>query len=572
MQHLHFSWWRFAALCMARTLCMKRFLPGFFLLCAFVCPAREPQWAQPPRLVVGIVVDQMRVDLLYRYWDGFGQGGFKRMVRQGSFWRHAQYPYLPTVTGPGHASVYTGAPPAYHGIVANEPFDRHTGTLGYCVQDPTSIGVGTESPSGQRSPVQLLATTLADELELHTGGAARTVAIALKDRSAILPAGRMGDAAYWYIGGTEGRWVSASWYMEKLPSWCQDFNAQGLPERYLDTTWNLLLPRSRYHEMLPDNNRYEAPLPKAQAAVLPLRLDSLRQVGATLDLIAYTPFGNTLTTEMAIAACKGEGLGMDAITDLLAVSYSSTDILGHKVGVRALELEDMYLRLDRELERLFEHLDRSVGKGRYTVFLTADHGATDVPALLKDRKASAGYVHYDTLRFAVERALHQAFGGGPWVQAIANDQLFLDQQKLRADQRDVAHAARIAAETIRQYPGLAHVLTAQELLAPYHTEPLAAAMQRGFFAPRSGDVCWALLPGHIEWESHLDGKGTTHGSGWNYDTHVPVILFGQGVRKGSVLRPTRITDIAPTVALLCGMALPNAASGAPVPESLRPER
>lgn len=517
-----------------------------------------PAWAQPPRLVVGIVVDQMRVDYLYRFWDNFGDGGFKRLVNGGSFQRDAHYTYMPTVTGPGHASVYTGTTPSRHGIVANERYDRATRRTIYCVADTSVRGVGTASAAARRSPAQLMAGTLADELELRFDGRARTVGVALKDRSAILPIGRSGDAAYWFVGGNEGRAVTSTWYRKDLPAWLTTFNDLGLAELYLRRTWAPLLPVERYHQLLPDDNPYEIPLARGLRPTLPVNLDSLRKAGAPLDLLTYTPWGNTWTTDLALAALDGEGLGQDATTDLLAVSYSSPDILGHRVGPRALEEEDLYVRLDRELERLLNELDKRVGDGRYTVFLTADHGVVDVPQLLKDRRMNAGYVDVQGLADAVMHDMPaQVSGGTLWLDTIMDGQVFL-----RAGENE----ARRFAERLQQEPGIAVAISAAQLGNGTRKDGLHALLANGLMPQRCGDVLYALAPGLIEREAGLDGRGTTHGSGWSYDTQVPVILYGQGVHAGEVLRRTSITDIVPTVCAIVGMTLPDAADGHVVPE------
>jgi predicted AlkP superfamily pyrophosphatase or phosphodiesterase len=374
---------------------------AIMMMAPFAAVAQPPSWQAPPKLVVGIVVDQMRVDYIYRYWNNFGEGGFKRLINEGAFLRNAHYTYVPTVTGPGHASIYTGSVPAYHGIVANDRYDRASGTTIYCVKDSTVQGVG--SPAAQSSPSQLLATTLADEIERRTDRQGKTIGVALKDRSSVLPIGRTGDAAYWFVNGS---FVSSTWYMKELPKWVNDFNAQQLTQQYLAQKWEPILPIEKYHQVLPDANPYEQNLTTGASNAFPYDLAALSKGPAGLGLITATPWGNTLTTDMALAALEGEQLGKDKITDLLAISYSSTDILGHKMGPRAMEVEDMYIRLDREIARLLTELNKSVGPGQFTLFLTADHGAVDVPAYLKDLKGSAGYVDVRDSRLEEE-------AGGP---------------------------------------------------------------------------------------------------------------------------------------------------------------
>ncbi|MEZ4756076.1 MAG: alkaline phosphatase family protein [Flavobacteriales bacterium] len=535
------------------------------------CSAQQPvpTWQDPPRLVVGIVVDQMRADMVQRYWSNYGEGGFRRLVREGAYLRNTHYNYAPTYTAPGHASIYTGTTPAYHGIVGNDLYDRRAGTEGYCATDAKVKGVGCGDELGSRSPFRLLATTLADELERRTERRSITVGISLKDRGAIMPIGRTGDAAYWFTGGVEGAFATSTWYRTDLPAWLQRFNAEGRAAKYLDRTWDLLLPRERYHEALPDDNPYEIPLSGAATATLPQDLAALHRTSGSTSILAYTPWGNTIITELALAAVEGEGMGADAVPDLLAISYSAPDILGHRVGPRALELEDMYVRLDRELDRLFKALDAQVGKDRYVVFLTADHAAADVPAYLQDLKGSAGYVPLSELLAGVEAALSARHGVGPWVRHVLNEQLWLNDSLIAARGLDARALQDHAAAALRERADIAFACSAYELMHTVMPSAPARALQLGFQEGRSGDVAFVMRPGYFERMGDGPGRGTTHGSIWNYDTHVPLFFMGRGIRQAEVFRRTHITDIAPTLSMLLGTALPDAAIGDPVPEVLR---
>lgn len=517
-------------------------------------------WQAPPKLVVGVVVDQMRPDYIYRYWDNFSGGGFKRLIADGTFLRNTHYTYIPTVTGPGHASIYTGSVPAHHGIVANERYDRATRRMLYCVKDTAVKGVG--QASAQASPFQLLATTLADEIERRTDGRGSTIGVALKDRSSVLPIGRTGDAAYWFSGSTGG-FVTSTWYMNELPEWVQAFNGRKLTERYLDQRWEPFFPLERYHQALPDANDYEQPLAPGAGNAFPFDLAALSKGPAGLGLIASTPWGNTLTTDMALAALEGEQLGKDEVTDLLAISYSSTDILGHKMGPRALEIEDMYIRLDQELARLLNALDEAVGKGRFTLFLTADHGAVDVPQYLRDLQGSAGYVDVRELGRRLLAALPAQVSGGTFaLDTIMDGQVFLRG----GSQGGIEAAARV----LRSFPEIHRVMTAGNGTERMPPDAFDLGVINGYMPQRCGDILYTLKPGYFEAEGAYVGKGTTHGSGWTYDTHVPVLLYGQGIAQGEVLRRTAVADIVPTVCMVVGCALPDAAVGDPVPEALQP--
>lgn len=539
------------------------------LLPAALC-AQQGTWTAPPRLVVGIVVDQMRTDYIYRYWDNFGEGGFKRLIKEGNFQRDAHYNYAPTHTGPGHASIHTGTTPRDHGIVLNDMFMRTTGTMLNCVQDDSVRGVGAEGVKSKRSPRNLLASTLADELELRFDGRSRTVGVSFKDRGAILPMGRTGDAAYWFFEDSLGRFATSTWYMDELPGWMKVFNARGLVAAEMARTWDLLLPRERYHHALPDDNPYEELLPGTQRATLPVDLaKAFAASGKDMYLMRLVPGALYITTELALAALEGESMGTDAITDLLSVSYSATDEIGHAMGVRALETEDMYLRLDRELARLLSALDKRVGAGAYTVFLTADHAAVDVPEYLRAQGGAAGYVEMAPLVATVEAAASERFGPGKWVRRRVKEQLYLNDSLIVARGVDRRALEQVVTEALRTVPGVAEAYTSAELSAPALANERAVMLQRGYMRGRSGDVCFILRPSHLPAWPGMLRQGTEHGSPWNYDTHVPVIFFGKGIRPGEVLDRTAITDIAPTVSALIGMAPPNAAIGRVVPEVLQ---
>lgn len=535
---------------------MKLLLPLAALLLSTAVNA-QPTWQDPPRLVVGIVVDQMRVDMLYREWDNFGADGFKRLVREGSFQRDAHYNYVPTFTAPGHASIYTGTTPARHGITANNIYDPALRRTVYSSRDTTVHGIGSDASYAKCSPARLLASTLADEMELRWGGASHTIGVSLKDRSAIMPIGRTGDASYWFMGGTDGRFITSSWYMNDLPAWVKTFNAEKRADKYLAGKWDLALPRARYHSPLPDDNVYEWPTTGARTPTLPLDMGALRKGGSTYDLIKYTPWGNTITTDMALAALEGEQLGLDSIPDLLALSYSAPDESAHDGGQRSLELEDIYIRLDAELARLFAYLDQHVGSGRYTVFLTADHGGADVPAYLRDRRASAGYAGPGELMGFLAR---QGFAAS--VDTIVKEQLYL-----RANTS--AETADSIARALIRHPKVAAAGTALRLQENGSAGPLMQAAMRGWMEGRSGDIVFALKPAFLIYRDDEPQKGTEHGTAWNYDTQVPVIFMGQGVRHNEVLRRTDITDIAPTICAILGMAMPNAANGTIVLEALK---
>ncbi|HWY37175.1 MAG TPA: alkaline phosphatase family protein, partial [Bacteroidia bacterium] len=331
--------------------------------------------AQKPKLIVGIVVDQMRYDYLYRFSEKYGPGGFKRLLKGGFFCKNARYNYVPTFTGPGHASIYTGTTPAIHGIAANEWYDKKTKKDIYCAEDKNTKSVGTESKAGLMSPVNLDASTIGDEMKVASLSKAKVIGVSLKDRSSIFPAGHAANGAYWF-DGTTGSFISSAFYMNELPQWLIDFNEKKPAQKYLQSGWNTLLPVEKYTESLPDDNIFEKAPNKKEKPVFPYDFKAQLEKN-NFEIIRATPFGNTIVKELAMAAIEGEGLGKDNVCDMLCVSFSSTDYVGHSFGPKSVEVEDTYIRLDKDLEEFFVYLDTRIGKGNYTLFLTADHGASD---------------------------------------------------------------------------------------------------------------------------------------------------------------------------------------------------
>lgn len=520
---------------------------------------------EAPKLVVGIVVDQMRYEYLYRFQSKYGEGGFKRLLSEGFNVRNGHYNYAPTVTGPGHASIYTGSTPAIHGVIGNEWYDKDLKKDVNCVEDPRYTPVGS-SGNGDVSPWRMLSTTVTDELKLFTQKRAKVVGVSFKDRGAVLPAGHMPDGAYWYDGAT-GNFITSTYYKTSLPQWVQKFNQQRLPEKYLSQQWATLLPVSQYVESGPDNTPYEKALGGKAQPVLPYDLASLRKPN-DYSLIYGTPFGNDLLTEMAKAVLAGEDLGADNITDFLTISYSSTDALGHSVGPNAVEIQDMYLRLDKNIQDLLKTLDAKVGAGNYTLFLTADHAVADVAQYMTDNRIPAGYFNTKKVAGALNEHLQQYFPGKNIIETISGGQVFFDQEVFESDPKasgvELLIATELTVNFLLKQDGVANVYSENVIRQSQYDEGGAKGMiVRGYHAKRGGDVVILLEPG---WYPAGDPRGTTHGSPWSYDTHVPILFFGNGIKKGSTVRHHDITDIAPTISTLLNIKFPSGCTGEPIEE------
>lgn len=512
-----------------------------------------------PKLIVGVVVDQMRYDYLTRFWSRFDEGGFKRLVNEGFNCKNNHFNYAPTSTGPGHTSIYTGSVPATHGVIGNNWYDKVDDNSVYCASDDNYESVGTTSDAGKMSPHRMNVTTITDELRLHTQKRGKTIAVSLKDRGAVLPGGHTANGAYWFHGKNEGNWITSTFYMTKLPKWVENFNASNKVENYIKP-WTTEKKIATYLESGLDNNAYEGLFEGELTPTFPHDLKKLWDANGEYDILKVTPYGNSITTDFALAALEGEDLGEDMITDFLAVSYSSTDYIGHFFGVNSKEIQDAYIRLDKDLARLFKALDKKVGKGEYTVFLTADHGAIDVPSYLIDEKIPAGYFQFDEMKPQFNEFLNYTFGTTDIVKNFSNYQFFLDHKVINNLGLELEEVQEIIAKEVLGYAGVGRAYTGQQMIKNQYVSGVPYILQNGYNQKRSGDVLIVLKPGTITYSK----TGSTHGSPQIYDTHVPLLFYGKGIKKGHTVARTETPDIAATIASLLGIAFPNGATGSPI--------
>ncbi|PJJ60985.1 alkaline phosphatase PafA [Hymenobacter chitinivorans] len=538
------------------------------LLSALLLSSASSSYAQgtaKPKLLVGIMVDQMRADYLPRFYDQMGNDGFKRLLREGFQCRNTHYNYVPTVTGPGHSSVYTGTTPRYHGVVGNSWYDRRLRRDVYCTDDSTVQLVGTAKGMGVSARNQV-STTLGDEMKMVTNGRSKVLALSLKDRASALPAGHMADGAFWFDSNT-GDFISSTYYMPTLPKWVADFNAQKKADYYRQQTWTPLRGPEAYRNSVADSNAFERIFKGKTAATFPYELSKLAPLNPpAYEAVNISPFGNNLLTDLALAALAGTDLGRDEVPDLLALSYSSPDPVGHTFGPLSKEENDVYLRLDLEIARLLQALDKTVGKGNYTVFLTADHGASEVPKYLAQHQAPSGAQNHATLNKGAADFLVQQLGPGAWLETERNNMYYLNRSLIASRKLELARVQNLLADFLRGQPGIAQVNTTAQLLTSSTGAFLETKLQNGLYYQRFGDVRFELEPG---WTWEL-GVGATHGSAYLYDSHVPLLWFGAGISPGISYEYHAITDIAPTAAMLVESKLPSACTGQPIVEVLSP--
>ncbi len=518
---------------------------------------------QGPRLVVGIVIDQMRYDYLYRYYDKFGTGGFKRLMNQGFNCRNNHYHYAATYTGPGHAAVYTGSAPALNGIVGNDFYDRNLGRMLYCTEDTTVNTVGNTGSAGKMSPQNLLVTTITDQLKLATDGHAKVIGIALKDRGAILPAGHAADAAYWF-DSKDGNWISSTFYQKDLPQWAKEFNAKKRPDQFLSQKWEPALPLPQYQASTQDDMPFENTMPGEAKPVFPHEF-AAQAGGAKYEVLRTSPYGDELTKEFALAALKGEQLGKHIYTDFLAVSFSSPDYVGHAFGTHAVETEDEYIRLDRQLAELFAQLDATVGNGNYLTFLTADHGAADVPGFSQLYHIPADVKPGGEVSDAIRAALAKAYGPGKFMIAYYNQEIYLDNALLAEKKIPMEEVYALLRATLLKQKGVVNVINFHNLNSAAIPELQMTQLRNVYHPNRSGDFYVMYQAGWFEGRA----KGTTHGTTYAYDTHVPLLFYGWGVPAGQTFRRTHIADIAPTLAAFLGILEPSGNIGTVITEVVK---
>jgi len=523
----------------------------------------SPSGVARPKLIVGIVVDQMRWDYLYRYNDRYQTGGFKRLLGEGFTCENTHIDYLPTETGPGHSCIYTGSVPSIHGIAANNFYIQSTGYNMYCAEDTTVQSVGTTSKAGLMSPRNLQASTITDELKLATNFRSKVIGIALKDRGSILPAGHTPDGAYWFDDIT-GNWITSTYYMKGLPAWVDKFNSLKLPGTYLAKPWTTLYPIDTYKQSTADNTPYEGMFRSEKAPVFPHDMPTIR--GEGFSSLRATPSGNTLTLDFAKAAMEAEQLGKGTQTDFLAVSLSSTDYIGHQFGPNSVEAEDVYLRLDRDLASFFTYLDGKVGKGNYTVFLSADHGAAHNTAFLKDHNIPSGLFDGSAATTALNAMLEDQYKIKRAVLAIDNYEVNFNNVAIANAKADAEKIKQDCITYLRKQPGVLYAVDMQKAQEASVPADIRERIINGYNAERSGTIQLILKPG---WFAGRSKTGTSHGVSSPYDTHIPLVFMGWGIKHGSLNRDTHMTDISATLAALLHIQMPSGCIGKVIPEVMK---
>jgi predicted AlkP superfamily pyrophosphatase or phosphodiesterase len=475
-----------------------------------------------PKLVVAIVADQFRYDYLLRF-KGEYNAGLQRLLTKGAVFADARYYHYPTFTSVGHAAFLTGAFPSINGIIGNSWYDRETSRVVGSAFDPSVSTIGSDSKSGS-SPKNLLVSTLGDEMKI-ANAQAKVFGISLKDYAAILSTGHMADGVFWFESRT-GNFVSSTYYAPDLPVWVKEFNAKRNPDRYKGMEWL--------------GNK----LPSSADAKL-------------YGSIPTSPFGNELIEQLAEQAVSSEQLGRDSIADLLVLSFSSNDYVGHQYGPDSPQVHDMCVQTDKMLEKLFRFLDVQLGLSNVTVVFAADHGVAPVPEVNAQRKMPGGRLTFSKIGDSVQQTLSAKFGEGKWIEGIAEDNIYLNWDLIKSKKLTSEEVAREAATVIRAVPHVFRVYTREQLMNGVSMEDQVGRRLMHSYFPRRGPDLYILLDPY-----YLFGMlQTTHGEAYGYDTHVPLIFMGPRIKAGNYYASVAINDVAPTLSAILEVETPSGAEG-----------
>jgi predicted AlkP superfamily pyrophosphatase or phosphodiesterase len=521
-----------------------------------------------PRLVIGIVVEQLKFDQLEKFRDRLGENGIKRLINEGSYFRNASFEYMLTQSAPGHATISTGTEPSSHGITSDNWYLPLKNELIFCTNDISVNPVGGSYESGLHSPKNLQASTFSDELEMATNKKAKVFGIGLKESSTIFSAGHSANGAYWF-DNTSGTFMSSTYYIDSLPGWVNDFNAMKFADSYLNNPWTLFRPVSYYSDCVADSNSFEKGF--SNINYFPYDLKKMRSKGVfnarnDYSLLRETPYGNSLTTSFALRLIEKEGLGKDDVTDFLSICYSATDNIGHRFGPSSVEMGDAILRLDDEIKNLLTYLNDSIGKRNVLIYFTAAHGVSEIPSVLENNRIPAGYFKQNQALQLLRSYLNAVYGEGDWIKGYSERQIFLNRTLIEDARLSLDDVQKKVARFLVQFSGVAAAYPYSAFEANDFGNGNLKKILNNFSPQRSGDIIVTLNPGWVELE---DDYVTNHNSPYEYDSHVPLIWYGWTVNRATVTRKVNMTDVAATLSSLCKVPFPNACTGEPMFELYR---
>jgi predicted AlkP superfamily pyrophosphatase or phosphodiesterase len=543
---------------------MKRYTIIILLISAILKISGQGAYLPPdkPKLVIGIIVEELKYDQLEKFRDKLGENGIKRLINEGTYFKNAAFEYMLTQSAPGHATIATGAEPSFHGITSDDWYVPLKNELINCTKDINVNSVGGSFETGMHSPVNLLVSTFSDELKMSTNKKSKVFGVGLRESSAIFSAGHAADAAFWFDDKT-GTWMSSTYYINSMPVWVNDFNAMKFSDSYLNSIWSLFKPASYYADCLPDSNAFEAGFNKIN--YFPYDLKKLRAKN-DYSLLRETPFGNSLTSNFAIRLIQNEQLGKDDVTDYLSICFSATDYIGHRFGPSSVEMGDAILRLDDDIKNLLTYVNDSIGKRNVLIYFTASHGISEIPSVLEKNRIPSGYFKQNQALQLLRSYLNAVYGEGDWVKGYSERQIFLNRTLIEDARLSLDDVQKKVARFLVQFTGVEAAYPYSAFEANDFGNGNLKRIINNFSPQRSGDVIVILNPG---WVDQSGEYITNHNSPYEYDSHVPLIWYGWSVNRATVNRKVNMTDIAATLSTLCKVPYPNACTGEPMFELFR---
>lgn len=523
---------------------------------------------EKPKLVIGIIVEQLRYDHIERFRDRFSDNGIKRLINEGTYFKNASFEYMLTQSAPGHATISTGAEPSSHGIPSDNWYIPLRNELIYSTKDAQVNPVGGSFESGLHSPVNLQASTFSDELKMATNQKAKVFSVGIKESSSILSGGHAADGTFWF-DNTTGTWMSSSYYLDSLPGWITDFNALNHAESYLNNSWELFRSAENYTDCLPDSNKFEAGFGSVNYFPYDLKKIRSKELAGpknSFSLIRETPFANSLTTSFAMRLIERENLGRDDITDYLSICYSATDNIGHRFGPSSVEMGDAILRLDDEIRYLLSYLNDSIGKRNILIYFTSSHGISEIPSVLEYNRIPSGYFRQNQAVQLLRSYMNAVYGEGDWIKGYSERQVFLNRTLIEDARLPLDEVQKKVTRFLVQFTGVAAAYPYSAFESNDFGNGNLKRIMNNFNPQRSGDVIITLNPGWVEKEGDYV---TNHNSPYEYDSHVPLIWYGWAINRENVTRKVNMADIAATLSSLCKVPYPNACTGQPLIELLR---
>lgn len=516
-----------------------------------------------PKLVVGITIDGLRYDALLKLKDRFGEDGFNKLIKQGANFKNANYNYLFTQRAPGYSTIVTGSEPSMHGIISDYWYETLKEKSIHAVQNQDYRCINCENSDNACSPENLMISTFSDAIKMYYQNEAKVFSISLDASAAVLSGGFKADAAYW-VDDRSGKFVTSSYYKNEIPQWVKKFNKNKYHEEYFQRSWKLRDTITAYKHSLPDSNKYEYGF-DAEFKEFPYNYEEIKSHYTGNKFIKMIPEGNTLTTDFSVTCMLEEKLGDDDIPDVLMINYHVSENIGLFFGPDSKEMQDLILKLDKEIAHLANVIEDETGKNNTLFFLTSSSGLGSNPEFRKDEKLPAGRFKHHYVVVLLKSYLNVLYGEGEWIRDYRNQQIFLNRTLIEDSDLDIKEVSRKASRFILSYNGIAGILTSYDLIHTNYTKGLYSKMQNSFHQKRSGDLIIALKPGWIKDFSYT----ADHNSAYRYDTHVPLIFYGWKTGRTKISRPVNITDIVPSICNMMNIPLPGSVSGIPIEEISR---